>query len=154
MTQVGDTSNSYTIDGKLALPYTYFAGRVGSEFITTIRDHKKIKGVRCTTCDTVFVPPRQTCERCMETISGNWVDLGATGELVNFTVVRYDDGHLPRKAPFVLGLIKLAGADTPLVHIIDGIDPEQVEVGMTVQAVFADESTNTILDIDRFEPVS
>jgi uncharacterized OB-fold protein len=153
MTQGVDTSDSYTIDGKLALPYTYFAGRVGSTFITTIRDQQKIMGVKCSTCDTVFVPPRQTCERCMETIATNWVDLGTTGELVNFTVVRYDDGHLPRKAPFVLGLIKLAGADTPMVHIIDGVDPDRVEIGMTVQAVFAKESTNTILDIDCFELV-
>ncbi|MEZ4549478.1 MAG: hypothetical protein R2874_03100 [Desulfobacterales bacterium] len=39
----------------------------------------------------------------------------------NFTVVRYDDKHLPRKAPFALGLIRPAkGADTPMVHIIDG----------------------------------
>ena len=147
-----DTSDSYVVEGKLALPYTYFAGRVGSTFITTIRDQQKIMGVKCNTCDKVFVPPRQTCERCMEDIRDNWVELGNTGEVVNFTVVRYDDKHLPRKAPFVLAMIQLEGADTPMVHILEGVDMDDVKTGMNVKAVFAEKTTNTILDIDHFEP--
>lgn len=153
MKQGFDTSDCYTINGKLALPYTYFAGRVGSRFITTIRDQKKIMGVKCNRCDTVFVPPRQTCEICMEDIRDNWVDLQPTGELVNFTVIRYDDKHLPRKAPYVLGLIKLDGADTPMAHIVEEVAPEALSVGMRVEAVFAAETTNTILDIDYFKPI-
>ena len=107
-----DTKDCFVIEGKLALPYSYFVGRVGSTFITTIRDKKKIMGVRCKTCNKVFVPPRQTCERCFEDIRDNWVDLKDTGEITNFTIIRYDDGHLPRKAPFVLALIDPAGYAT------------------------------------------
>jgi uncharacterized OB-fold protein len=148
-----DTTDSYVVEGKLALPYTYFAGRVGSTFITTIRDQQKIMGVKCNTCDKVFVPPRQTCERCLEDIRDNWVELGNSGEVVNFTVVRYDDKHLPRKAPFVMAMIKLDGADTPMVHILEGVDIDDVQIGTKVKAVFAKKTTNTILDIDHFEPV-
>jgi uncharacterized OB-fold protein len=148
-----DTSDCYVVEGKLALPYTYFAGRVGSTFITTLRDQRKIMGVKCNACSKVFVPPRQTCERCMEDIRDNWVTLSDTGEVVNFTVVRYDDKHLPRKAPFVLAMIKLDGADTPMAHIVEGIDPENMTEGLKVKAVFSDQTTNTILDIDHFEPV-
>jgi hypothetical protein len=148
-----DTSDCYTVDGKLALPYTYFAGRVGSTFITTIRDQHKIMGVKCNTCDKVFVPPRQTCERCLEDIRDNWVELKNTGEVVNFTVVRYDDKHLPRKAPFVMAMIKLDGADTPMVHILEGVDMDDVQLGAKVKAVFAEKTTNTILDIDHFKPL-
>jgi uncharacterized OB-fold protein len=148
-----DTSDCYTIEGKLALPYTYFAGRVGSAFITAIRDKQKIMGVRCNACGKVFVPPRQTCEQCMEDIRNNWVELKNTGEVVNFTVVRYNDKHLPRKAPFVLAMIKLDGADTPMTHIVEGIDPDKVKEGLKVKAVFAKQTTNTILDIDHFIPL-
>lgn len=149
-----DATDCYTVEGKLALPYTYFAGRVGSAFLTTIRDENKIMGVKCTTCNKVFVPPRQTCEKCMEDLRNSWVDLKDTGEVVNFTVVRYEDGHLPRKVPYILALIKLDGADTPMVHILDEIDPDKVEKGLRVQAVFAEKSTNTILDIDHFKPAA
>ena len=93
-----DTSDCFTVDGKLALPYTYFAGRVGSKFLTTIRDEKKIMGIKCNKCNKVFVPPRQTCDVCMEDIRDNWVDVQNTGEITNFTVVRYDDKHLPKEA--------------------------------------------------------
>ena len=148
-----DTSDCYVVEGKLALPYTYFAGRVGSTFITTLRDQRKIMSVKCNACNKVFVPPRQTCERCMEDIRDNWVTLADTGEVVNFTVVRYDEKHLPRKAPFVLAMIKLDGADTPMAHIVEGIAPENMTEGLKVKAVFADQTTNTILDIDHFEPV-
>lgn len=147
-----DTSDCYTIEGKLALPYTYFAGRVGSRFITTLRDQHKIMGVRCAACDTVFVPPRQTCERCLSDLTDSWCEVGSRGRVVNFTVVRYPDRHLPRPVPFVLAMILLEGADTPIVHLLEGIPPEQVAVDMAVEAVFAETTTNTIRDIDHFKP--
>lgn len=147
-------SESYIIDGKLALPYSYFAGRVGSSFLTTLRDRKEIMGVRCGICDKVYIVPRQTCERCMSDIRNNWVLLGNSGEVVNFTVVREPDKHLPKPTPYILGLIKLDGADTLLTHIIEGVDPEKISEGMRVRAVFAEESEGTILEIDHFEPDS
>jgi len=147
-----DTSNCFTVDGKLALPYTYFAGRVGSKFLTTIRDEKKIMGIKCNKCNKVYVPPRQICDVCMEDIRDNWVDVQNTGEVTNFTVVRYDDKHLPKKAPYVLAMIKLDGADTSMVHVVEGVDVDKAKIGMKVQAVFAEETTNTLMDIDHFTP--
>ncbi len=147
-----DTSDCYQVEGKLALPYTYFAGSVGSKFLTTIRDEKKILGIKCDKCSKIFVPPRQTCEICLTDIRDNWVEIENNGELVNYTVVRYDDKHLPRKAPFILGMIKLKGSDTPITHILEEIDIDKVKIGMKVTAVFAKETTATILDIDHFKP--
>jgi uncharacterized OB-fold protein len=147
-----DTSNCFTVDGKLALPYTYFAGRVGSKFLTTIRDEKKIMGIKCNKCNKVFVPPRQTCDVCMEDIRDNWVDVQNTGEVTNFTVIRYDDKHLPKKPPYVLAMIKLDGADTSMVHVVEGMDVDKAKIGMKVQAVFAKETTSTLMDIDHFAP--
>jgi uncharacterized OB-fold protein len=144
--------NCYTLEGKLALPYQYIAGQLGSKFLITLRDKKQILGVKCDKCNKVFIPPRQTCERCFSDLSNNWVELSNTGEVTNFTVVRKSDKHLPRKAPFVLALIKLGGADTPLPHILEGVKPEDVKIGMKVKAVFAKEPTSTLLDIDHFEP--
>ena len=34
-----------------------------------------------------------------------------------------------------------------------GVEPDKVEIGMKVKAVFAKEATSTIRDIDHFEPV-
>ncbi len=154
MQKAVDSADAYVIEGKLALPYSYFAGRVGSTFITALRDSKQILGVRCDKCNKVFVPPRQTCERCMADLRENWVQLENTGEVVNFTVVRYSDKHLPRKTPYILAMIKLDGADTPLVHILDEVKIEDIKPGMRVEAVFSEKTTSTILDIDHFKPIA
>ena len=140
-------------EGKMALPNQYFAGRVGSRFIIALRDKKKILGVKCDKCNKVFVPPREYCERCMSRLDENWVELSNEGVITNYTVVHYNDKHLPRKAPYILALIKLDGADTSFPHIVEGIEPNKVTIGMKVKAVFAEETTNTILDLDHFEPM-
>lgn len=147
-----DRNNCYVIEGKLALPYQYLAGKLGSKFLISLRDKKKILGVKCEKCGKVFTPPRQTCERCFSNLENSWVELSDTGEVTNFTVVRTDDKHHPRKAPFILALIKLDGADTPMPHILEGIGPDDVKTGLKVKAVFSKEPTNTILDIDHFVP--
>ncbi|MBS3757399.1 MAG: Zn-ribbon domain-containing OB-fold protein [Desulfobacterales bacterium] len=154
MQKTVDSADAYVIDGKLALPYSYFAGRVGSTFITALRDSRQILGVRCEKCHKVFVPPRQTCEKCMADLRENWVTVENTGEVINFTVVRYSDRHLPREAPYILAMIKLDGADTPMVHILDEVKSEDVKAGMRVEAVYSENTTSTILDIDHFKPVS
>ena len=148
-----DTKGCFVQEGKLSLPYQYFAGRVGSKFIISLRDKKKILGVKCSKCKKVFVPPREYCEKCFSKLDESWVELGNEGVITNFTIVNYNDKHLPRRAPYILALIKLDGADTPFAHIVEGIDPKKVAVGMKVKAVFADKTTNTILDLDHFEPV-
>ena len=148
-----DTGDAYIIEGKMALPYGYLAGRVGSKFITTIRDQNKIMGIKCNHCNKVFVPPRQTCEKCLEDMRDNWIELKNSGIVTNYTVVRYNDRHLPRQAPFVMAMIQLDGADTPLVHILEGIKEDEVKIGLKVKPIFAKETTNTLLDIDHFEPV-
>ncbi|MBW2544017.1 MAG: Zn-ribbon domain-containing OB-fold protein [Deltaproteobacteria bacterium] len=148
-----DKKDCKVMTGKMALPNHYFAGRLGSKFIIALRDENKILGVKCEKCDKVFVPPREYCERCMSKLDECWVELSNEGVITNYTVVNYNDKHLPRRAPYILALIKVDGADTPFPHIVEGIDVEDVEVGMKVKAVFAEETTNTIRDLDHFEPV-
>ena len=36
----------FVVEGKLALPYQYFAGRTGSRFLTTLQKENKIQGVK------------------------------------------------------------------------------------------------------------
>jgi 3-hydroxybutyryl-CoA dehydratase len=144
--------DSFVVEGKLALPYQYFAGRTGSRFLVALRDEKKIMGVRCKHCDKVFLPPRRTCERCMADLSEAWVELKPTGTVTGFTVVRYAEPHQPVAPPYILALIQLDGADTPICHIVRGIAVSQMKVGLRVKAVFAKKTTSTIMDIACFRP--
>ncbi len=142
----------FVVEGKLSLPYQYFAGRMGSRFINSLRDDKKIIGVKCKKCDKVFVPPRNTCEHCLSDLSDAWVDLKNTGTITGYTIIRYEEPHQPAKPPYIQAMVKLDGADTPFVHIVKGIPISQMKVGLKVKAVFAKKSTKTIMDIDHFRP--
>ncbi len=145
--------DSFVVDGKLALPYQYFAGQTGSRFLVSLRDEKKIKGLKCEKCNKVFVPPRSTCERCFIDISDNWVELKNTGTVTGFTVIRYEEPHQPVKPPYIMALIKLDDADTPITHIVKGIPISKMKKGLKVKAKFAKKAISTIMDIECFKPV-
>jgi len=145
---------AYVIDGKMALPYQYFAGATGSAFIVALRDRKKVLGVRCERCAKTFIPPRQTCERCFRDLTNAWVEVGTEGVVTGFTVVRYAEPYQPKQPPYVLALVQLDGADTPIAHLLDCGDPSNTHVGMRVRAVFSDERKDNILEIRHFEAVA
>jgi len=149
-----DKEHAFVVEGKLALPYQYFAGVVGSKFLVALRDEKKILGMKCEKCEKVFIPPRATCERCFSDLTDNWVELADTGVVTGFTVIRYEEPYQPKKPPYVLAMIKLDGADTPLVHLLECDDTANADIGMKVRAVFAEKRTGSILDISHFEPIS
>ena len=149
-----DKEHAFVVEGKIALPYQYFAGTVGSKFLVALRDEKKILGMKCEKCKKVFIPPRATCERCFSDLTDNWVDVADTGVVTGFTVIRYEEPYHPKKPPYVLATIKLDGADTLLVHLLECGDTANAKIGMNVKAVFAEKRTGSILDISHFEPIS
>ncbi len=147
-----DKEHAFVVEGRMALPYQYFAGTVGSKFLVALRDEEKILGMKCEKCNKVFIPPRATCERCFSDLRDNWVELSDTGVVTGFTVIRYKEPYQPKEPPYVLALIKLDGADTPLAHLLECDDTANAKVGMKVKAVFAEERIGSVLDISYFEP--
>jgi hypothetical protein len=58
------------------------------------------------------------------------------------------------ETPLVYGIIQLDGADTGFVHMLGEIEPEQLRIGMRVQAVFKEKRKASILDIKYFKPLA
>ena len=143
--------DAFVIEGKMALPYQYFAGRTGSRFLIALRDEKKILGIKCPGCNKVNVPPRSSCEHSVTDKCTEWVELPGTGTVTGFTVIRYEEPYQPAKPPYILAMIRLDHADGGLVHIVKGMEPEKMTVGLKVRAVFANKPTNTIMDLAHFE---
>jgi uncharacterized OB-fold protein len=95
---------------------------------------------------------REYCEKDLTKIDEEWVVLANEGVVANFTIVRYHDRHLPRRAPYILALIQVDGADTPFAHIVEcGLD--EIRLGMRVKAVYAETEASTLMNIDHFEPI-
>lgn len=151
--RIQEKEDPFFIDGKVAIPFDYSAGRAGSKFLIGLRDEKKIRGLRCPTCNKVWVPPRTTCKGCFGSLD-EWVDVSDTGTLLTYTVVReQNDAAQSKKVPFAYGIIQLDGADTGFVHMLGDVDLDSIEIGMRVQAVFEEERKASVLDIKHFKPV-
>jgi len=140
------------VESKLDIRYTYHVGPVATRFYDALEQEKKFLGIRCSSCATVYMPPRATCGACFKEMS-DWVELKDEGVVTNYTVVHYEEPIHPVKAPFVYALIKLDGADTSFIHLLGEVDISKVRIGMRVKAVFADTMPGNILDIKYFKPL-
>jgi uncharacterized OB-fold protein len=72
---------------------------------------------------------------------------------MTYPVVQQAEPAYPVEIPFTYGIIKLDGADTGMAHIIGEVNPENLKIGMRIQAVFKDGRVGSILDIKYFRPV-
>ena len=140
------------VESGLDIPYKYHAGPIATRFYDALEQERRILGIRCPACRTVYVPPRATCGRCFAEMD-DWVEVGPEGEVTSYTVVHYEEAVHPVKAPFAYALVKLDHADTALVHLLGEVDLAALRVGMRVQAEFAEESPGNILAIRYFKPV-
>ena len=82
-----------------------------------------------------------------------WVELGNQGTITGFTVVSHSSPVMPLEPPFAYARIRLDGADTDFVHLINEGDPEKLEIGARVEAVFKEKPRKRILDIEYFKLV-
>jgi uncharacterized OB-fold protein len=145
------------IDGRWDIPYRHTAGRAATRFFRELKENKRIVGVRCPSCQRVLVPPRGFCERCFVPVD-EFVGVEDKGTLTTFTIVYAHFTSLP-PPPYCVGIIKLDGADTGLIHYVGGVDLQDMEaakkaisVGMRLQAVWRDEREGKITDIGYFQP--
>lgn len=147
-----DTVTPMVHRSRISVPYTWWAGDTAGRFLRALHDRQTIMGTRCEHCRRVFVPPRKTCPTCFAN-NATWVTVANQGTLVTFSVARRQLAAIPATVPVVFGLIRLDGADTALLHRIDGIEPEHVTIGMRVKASFSRDAGKTIKAIAHFEPV-
>ena len=143
---------TFEVSQRITAHSLYYAGKMGSEFYVNLRDKKKIIGSSCPKCKKVFWPPRSTCGICFSKLTRT-VEIGPLGTLETYTQVTYSEPIHPRKAPFIIGIVKLDDADTALTHFIDEVAAGDLYIGMRLKPVFARETKGNILDIRYFRPL-
>ncbi|MET7453398.1 OB-fold domain-containing protein [Streptomyces sp. NPDC005574] len=133
----------------LEFPFTRSLGPVQSAFLTGLRE-RVVLGVR-TRDGRTLVPPVEYDPVTAEEIR-DLVEVATTG-----TVTTWAWNHEPRRGqpldtPFAWVLVRLDGADTALLHVLDVPGPDAVRSGMRVRVRWAGERTGAITDIACFEP--
>lgn len=131
----------------LTFDYTRSVGPTLGAFFTALRD-RRIVGVRGSD-GRVHVPVVEydpvTSEQLTEI-----VPVASVGTVVSWSWQAHPLEGQPLDRPFAWALIKLDGADTPLLHAVDA--PAGVQTGDRVHAHWIDEPVGSITDIAYFAP--
>ncbi len=133
---------------ELGFTYTRSTGPVVGRFLTELRD-RNIVGIRASD-GRVIVPPMEYDPDTAEALS-EFVEVGQEGEIVSFAWVKEPRDAHPMDKPFAWAMIKLDGADVPMIHCVAAESEEAVTTGAKVKAVWADETVGFITDIRCFE---
>lgn len=150
--ELGNTG-SRIHQSRIRLRYNWWLGEIGSRFYRELRDRCTIWGLKCSRCQKIYVPPKENCPQCFSQMK-EWVEVGNTGTVTTFTVVRYAVPNIqPEEPPFVLAKIHLDGAESGFIHMIGEVDLHTLKIGMRVKAVFREQREGNLLDIRYFKPV-
>ncbi len=134
------TTYNYKVDGR------------GIKLLADGMKDKKILGIRCHNCGTVYVPGPPFCRKCYIPID-EIAEVKDSGEVVSFAVEMADVRGNPLDEVRVSGMIKLDGSDTFINGRIQVDDWHDVHIGMRVKAVWVPEPQGNLSDIDHFEPI-
>lgn len=113
----------------------------------------RLIAARCTSCGRAHYPPSNACPYCGSRSLDN-VELPRVGRLLSYSVVYTTPFEDKSRAPIVIGLIDL-GVAKLIAEVVD-VTPEDLEVGVSVEAVFrrvsVDGSTGLIVYGVKFRP--
>jgi uncharacterized OB-fold protein len=129
--------------------YTRSLGPVLSSFMTGLRERTVLGGR--TSDGRVVVPPPEYDPVTHEAVT-DLVPVADTGVVETWSWVSEPVPDQPFDRPFAFALVRLDGADTPLLHAVDVASAAEMRTGMRVRVRWADETAGHIRDIACFEP--
>jgi hypothetical protein len=100
-----------------------------------------------------MVPPKEYDPETSEALS-ELVPVADTGVVTTWAWVQKPRAQQPLGKPFAYALIRLDGADTKLLHVVDAGSESAMKTGMRVRARWADQPVGAITDIQAFVPVA
>jgi uncharacterized protein len=150
--RLSDPKDVILWEGQIPIRHRYTPGVAGEAFFTALRDRGRFVASRCDSCGITYCPPRLFCERCFEGPLQADVEVGPEGTVESFSVGYTGLEEEPLGEPVTVGLIRLDGADTVLLHFL--VDSDHVMIGQRVQPAFQPKGkrTGSILDLRGFRP--
>ena len=161
-------TESLTAPYRLEFTYQRTTGPVIGRFLTGLRE-QRIEGVRCPDgrvivppteydpasgrplVDTSMVQPGEADDLWARAANDVFVAVGPAGTVETWSWVHEPTPAHPLDRPFAFALIRLDGADTPILHCIEA-DRSQVATGMRVVPDWKTARVGAITDIRCFVP--
>ncbi|MGH3646701.1 MAG: Zn-ribbon domain-containing OB-fold protein [Micromonosporaceae bacterium] len=136
---------------ELSFDYTRSLGPVLGRFMTGLRE-RTIVGVRGSD-GRVHVPPIEYDPVTYAPLTES-VPVADEGTVSTWSWQATPLEGQPLDRPFGWALIRLDGADTPLLHAVDCGSPEAIHTGLRVRVRWAEQPVGQIQDIACFEPAT
>jgi uncharacterized OB-fold protein len=129
--------------------YTRSLGPVLGAFMTALRE-RRILGTRGS--DGRVHAPAAEYDPVTHAPLTELVEVSTTGTVLSWSWQPEPRAGQPLAHPFAWALIRLDGADTPMLHAVDAGSPAAMSTGMRVRARWVAEPVGHIRDIECFEP--
>lgn len=144
------------VDFAVDARYAWDAGTAVGRFLEGLKAGV-ILARECRVCRRVLVPPRMFCEQCFRPTDA-WRQVRDTGVVNTFSICHVRWNLEPADPPELPAVIEIDGASPGMgiLHKLGEVRPEDVRIGMQVEAVWRDheEREGSILDIAYFRPRS
>lgn len=149
--KLSDPKDIILWEGHVPIRHRYTPGVAGESFFTALRGGKFVASM-CPSCSMTYCPPRLFCERCFEGPLDADIPVGPEGTVESFSVGYTGLEGTTLEEPVSIGLVRLDGADTVLMHFL--VDVEHLMIGQRVIAAFQPKGkrTGSILDLRGFRP--
>jgi uncharacterized OB-fold protein len=92
-------------------------------------------GTKCTNCGKYFFPPRNFCPQCRRQGKIEKTEISGKGKVFSFTTTYSPLEGFEELAPYIMTIIELEEGPKLTAMLCD-VEPENVKIGMPVQAVF------------------
>ncbi len=135
---------------EVGFDYTRSLGVTMSAFVTALAEGR-VLGVRGSD-GRVHVPPMEYDPVTAAPLT-ELVEVGTAGTVVSWSWMPEPLAGQPLQRAFGWALVRLDGADTPMLHAVDAGSPERMSTGMRVRIRWATKRGNGITDIECFEPL-
>ena len=109
------------------VPYTRVTG-----FADELKDGR-LMGSKCSSCGAVSFPPRADCIECLSP-EFEWLEYSGDAVLHTYTVIPAAPTGFDELAPYIVGIVDLPEGGR-LLGWIEGIDKEDIEIGMPLKVV-------------------
>ena len=122
------------VETTIHLPYDYVAGEYKERYLRGLKD-KKILGSKCEKTGKIFIPP-VICSPESFAPATEFVELAHRGVVTTFCTVNIPVIGRSIEIPYVAASVALDGAAISMFALIQECKPEEVRMGMRVEAVW------------------
>ena len=119
-------------------------------FLSKLKE-KKLVGLECSSCNTVYFPPRFVCGKCLIK-PDRWVDVRETGRVSSFVIGYLKDPETGEIQESTSILVHHDGADTSsLAGLNPDVDAKDVYIGMPIKVHWTENPSGGLTDIEYYD---